>query len=239
MLIIGDVSEGLLKGALGPKHKKKPCTTRVSSSYLKYLRHSRGRALYLKHVLQIASARWRNSGRTDPPSSKLWHDAEAIKDAWISTDFTFSTFFTHTRHPLSVDFPFLHNWFLEECQQYCTPIYQYAARPSANRRQIGHQHLALRCGDSRRLHCWRSVVSGRSSSGSSQKPPSAYALVHALCGNRAYSSAVNTKSRSKPGDSLRIIRNVVQNEGGVKALYRGLWPNMLGNSLGWGLYFLW
>lgn len=50
---------------------------------------------------------------------------------------------------------------------------------------------------------------------------------------------LNTKSRSKSGDSLRIIRNVIQNEGGVKALYRGLWPNMLGNSLGWGLYFLW
>ncbi|KAF2490586.1 solute carrier family 25 protein [Lophium mytilinum] len=50
---------------------------------------------------------------------------------------------------------------------------------------------------------------------------------------------LNTKTRSKPGDSFRIIRNVVINEGGVRALYRGLWPNMLGNSLGWGLYFLW
>ena len=197
LLIIGDVSEGLLKGALGPKYKKKPCTTRVSSSYLKYLRHSRGRALYLKHVLQIASARWKNSGRTDPPSSKLWHDAEAIKDARISTDFTFSTFSTHTRHRLSVDFPFLHNWFLEGCQQYCTPIYQYAARPSANRGQIGHQHLALRCGDSRRLHCWRSIVSGRSSSGSSQEPPSAYALVHALCGNIGLTVPQSIRSRGR------------------------------------------
>jgi len=49
---------------------------------------------------------------------------------------------------------------------------------------------------------------------------------------------LNTTARSRPGDSLRILRNVVKDEGGVKALYRGLWPNMLGNSLGWGLYFL-
>jgi hypothetical protein len=141
---------------------------------------------------------WKNG----PSSSKLWHDAsrqyqEAIKDARISTNFTFSTFFTYTRHCLSVDLPFLHNRFLEGCQQYCTPIYQYAARPSANRGQIGHQHLALRRGDSRRLHCWRSVVSGRSSSGSSQEPPSAYALAHALCGNRGLTVPQSTRSRGR------------------------------------------
>ena len=49
---------------------------------------------------------------------------------------------------------------------------------------------------------------------------------------------LNTASRSQLGDSFRILRNVVRDEGGVKALYRGLWPNLLGNSLGWGLYFL-
>lgn len=49
---------------------------------------------------------------------------------------------------------------------------------------------------------------------------------------------LNTRSRSRPGDSFRILRKVIQDEGGVKALYRGLWPNLLGNSLGWGLYFL-
>lgn len=49
---------------------------------------------------------------------------------------------------------------------------------------------------------------------------------------------LNTTSRSRPGDSFRILRNVIQDEGGVRALYRGLWPNLLGNSLGWGLYFL-
>ncbi|KAF2654253.1 mitochondrial folate carrier protein-like protein Flx1 [Lophiostoma macrostomum CBS 122681] len=49
---------------------------------------------------------------------------------------------------------------------------------------------------------------------------------------------LNTQTASRPGDSFRIFRNVVRDEGGVRALYRGLWPNMLGNSLGWGLYFL-
>jgi len=49
---------------------------------------------------------------------------------------------------------------------------------------------------------------------------------------------LNTQTGSRVGDSLRIFRSVVQDEGGVRALYRGLWPNMLGNSLGWGLYFM-
>lgn len=49
---------------------------------------------------------------------------------------------------------------------------------------------------------------------------------------------LNTQTRSQRGDSFRILRNVIKDEGGVKALYRGLWPNLLGNSLGWGLYFL-
>lgn len=49
---------------------------------------------------------------------------------------------------------------------------------------------------------------------------------------------LNTQTRSRPGDSFRILSNVIKDEGGVKALYRGLWPNLLGNSLGWGLYFL-
>lgn len=49
---------------------------------------------------------------------------------------------------------------------------------------------------------------------------------------------LNTKTPSRPGDSFRILRNVIRDEGGARALYRGLWPNLLGNSLGWGLYFL-
>lgn len=49
---------------------------------------------------------------------------------------------------------------------------------------------------------------------------------------------LNTQTKPRSGDSLRIIRHVVRDEGGLGALYRGLWPNMLGNSLGWALYFL-
>jgi primary-amine oxidase len=49
---------------------------------------------------------------------------------------------------------------------------------------------------------------------------------------------LNTTTRSRLGDSFRILSNVVRDEGGIRALYRGLWPNLLGNSLGWGLYFL-
>ncbi len=49
---------------------------------------------------------------------------------------------------------------------------------------------------------------------------------------------LNTQRRSRAGDSFRILRGVIRDEGGVRALYRGLWPNLLGNSLGWGLYFL-
>lgn len=49
---------------------------------------------------------------------------------------------------------------------------------------------------------------------------------------------LNTTTRSRLGDSFRILSNIVRDEGGAAALYRGLWPNLLGNSLGWGLYFL-
>lgn len=38
-----------------------------------------------------------------------------------------------------------------------------------------------------------------------------------------------------------MLRGIVQNEGPTRlsALYRGLTPNVVGNSLGWALYFLW
>lgn len=49
---------------------------------------------------------------------------------------------------------------------------------------------------------------------------------------------LRTSPRPQLGDSYQILSNVVRDEGGVRALYRGLWPNLLGNSLGWGLYFL-
>ncbi|KAK7531342.1 mitochondrial carrier domain-containing protein [Phyllosticta citribraziliensis] len=45
--------------------------------------------------------------------------------------------------------------------------------------------------------------------------------------------------RPQWGNSFLILRNIVHDEGSIKALYRGLMPNMIGNSVSWGLYFLW
>lgn len=45
--------------------------------------------------------------------------------------------------------------------------------------------------------------------------------------------------RSQWGGSFRILRQVVREDGRYTALYRGLMPNMLGNSISWALYFLW
>ncbi len=41
--------------------------------------------------------------------------------------------------------------------------------------------------------------------------------------------------------SLRILRTLITTEGPspFRSLYRGLTPNLVGNSLGWSLYFLW
>ncbi|EGE05720.1 mitochondrial FAD carrier protein FLX1 [Trichophyton equinum CBS 127.97] len=50
---------------------------------------------------------------------------------------------------------------------------------------------------------------------------------------------VDRFSSSKIGSSLRIIRGISRNEGGIQAFYRGLTPNLVGNSVSWGLYFLW
>lgn len=41
------------------------------------------------------------------------------------------------------------------------------------------------------------------------------------------------------GNSFRIVRDIVREEGSYRALYRGLMPNMIGNSVSWALYFLW
>lgn len=45
------------------------------------------------------------------------------------------------------------------------------------------------------------------------------------------------RSSSRFGGSLRIIRNIFSYEGGCAAFYRGLTPNLIGNSTSWGLYF--
>jgi len=44
---------------------------------------------------------------------------------------------------------------------------------------------------------------------------------------------------SQWGSSFRILQGIVRDEGSYAALYRGLTPNMLGNSISWALYFLW
>ena len=47
-----------------------------------------------------------------------------------------------------------------------------------------------------------------------------------------------TKIPSLP--SLRILQTLLTREGPpLRSLYRGLTPNLLGNSLGWSLYFVW
>ncbi|KIW09206.1 uncharacterized protein PV09_00134 [Verruconis gallopava] len=46
-------------------------------------------------------------------------------------------------------------------------------------------------------------------------------------------------SRGQWGNSARILQQIIHTEGGYSALYRGLMPNMIGNSVSWALYFLW
>lgn len=51
-----------------------------------------------------------------------------------------------------------------------------------------------------------------------------------------------SRSRSgQPGALKAIYRSVVHigHEGGLRGLYRGLTPNLVGNASSWGLYFLW
>lgn len=50
---------------------------------------------------------------------------------------------------------------------------------------------------------------------------------------------VEVSHKARPGDSMRIVRNILKNEGHWTALYRGLMPNMIGNSVSWALYFVW
>jgi len=52
---------------------------------------------------------------------------------------------------------------------------------------------------------------------------------------------VDSTNKTRLGSSLQVLRGIIHNEGPtrISALYRGLTPNLLGNSLGWALYFLW
>lgn len=50
---------------------------------------------------------------------------------------------------------------------------------------------------------------------------------------------VDHTSSSQLGGSIRTAQNIIRsNEGAVKALYRGLTPNIVGNSVSWALYFV-
>lgn len=50
---------------------------------------------------------------------------------------------------------------------------------------------------------------------------------------------VSYNDKPHVGGSMQIVRDIVRNEGAVQGLYRGLTPNIIGNSVSWGLYFLW
>ncbi|KAF2095010.1 mitochondrial carrier [Rhizodiscina lignyota] len=50
---------------------------------------------------------------------------------------------------------------------------------------------------------------------------------------------LDQSTKAQWGSSWKILRKIVREEGNVTALYRGLWPNMIGNSVSWALYFLW
>jgi len=52
---------------------------------------------------------------------------------------------------------------------------------------------------------------------------------------------LDTSSSPLLNSSRSVFRDILRNEGPtrIRALYRGLSPNLLGNSAGWGLYFLW
>ena len=50
---------------------------------------------------------------------------------------------------------------------------------------------------------------------------------------------VDRETSTRPGASTRIVRQILRNEGGISSFYRGLVPNLVGNSVSWALYFLW
>ncbi|KAI9661986.1 MAG: hypothetical protein M1831_002901 [Alyxoria varia] len=50
---------------------------------------------------------------------------------------------------------------------------------------------------------------------------------------------VDLDSRSQVGGSLRVARELFKKEGFRHGYYRGLSPNIIGNSVSWALYFMW
>ena len=50
---------------------------------------------------------------------------------------------------------------------------------------------------------------------------------------------VEREASSRIGNSLRIIRRIARDEGSLTAFYRGLTPNLIGNSASGAFYFVW
>lgn len=50
---------------------------------------------------------------------------------------------------------------------------------------------------------------------------------------------VDQASNIQVGGSLKIARDLIRNEGFFNGYYRGLTPNIIGNSVSWALYFMW
>jgi len=50
---------------------------------------------------------------------------------------------------------------------------------------------------------------------------------------------VNQGARANIGGSITIVRDIIRKDGALQGLYRGLTPNIIGNSISWGLYFMW
>ncbi|KAI9796817.1 MAG: hypothetical protein M1833_005960 [Piccolia ochrophora] len=52
-------------------------------------------------------------------------------------------------------------------------------------------------------------------------------------------TAVDGSTRAFLGTSFNVARDIARHEGSVGAFYRGLPPNLIGNSVSWALYFRW
>ncbi|MCJ1419390.1 hypothetical protein MMC32_005745 [Xylographa parallela] len=50
---------------------------------------------------------------------------------------------------------------------------------------------------------------------------------------------VDRASNVRLGSSSVVLQQIFRSEGGFLALYRGLSPNLIGNSVSWALYFVW
>ncbi|GAA5970670.1 hypothetical protein JCM3765_005262 [Sporobolomyces pararoseus] len=51
--------------------------------------------------------------------------------------------------------------------------------------------------------------------------------------------STSSKTRSTLGQISDGFKSIVKQEGGLRGLYRGIGPNLVGNASSWGLYFLW